>query len=114
MHQVENINIDELINYCSVLNSLTISYCHITYTDIFDRELPHFRNLRELELKHNWGQFDLRSLLPLYVNLNVLHAVGMGQITDAFISEIVTAGGLRNLTELVVDHCGYLSIETAL
>jgi hypothetical protein len=114
MHQVRNLNFDDLINYCIVLNSLRIGYCHITYTETFDRELPHFRNLKELELRHNWGPFDFSSVLHLYANLNVLHAVGMRKITDAFVSEIVTAGGFRNLIELVVDHCGYMSIETAL
>jgi hypothetical protein len=45
MHQVENINIDYIINYCTVLNTLTISHCHVTQAEIFDIESPHFLNL---------------------------------------------------------------------
>jgi hypothetical protein len=114
MHRVLNINLNELINYCTVLEELSICFCHITCTGKFDGKLPHFINLKELRLKQNKALFDSSSVLPLYVNLNVLHVVGMRQITNASVSQIVTAGGFINLTELVVDHCGNLSMETAL
>jgi hypothetical protein len=63
-----------------------------------------------LQLKNNSGPFDFSCILPLYKNLNVLRAVGMGKITDAFVSQIVTAGGLANLTELVIVQSVELSI----
>jgi hypothetical protein len=44
------------------------------------------------------------------MNLNVLRAVGMIEIPAAFVSQIVTAGGLANLTELVIVQSGELSI----
>jgi hypothetical protein len=112
MYQVVNINIDDLINYCVVLNSLIISYCHIIYSETHYRELPHFQNLKQLTLRHNWGQFDFSPFLHLYVNLNVLNVVSIGQITDEFVGQIVRAGGFTNLTEFVADHCGNLSMET--
>jgi hypothetical protein len=114
MRNVENINMEDLSNYCTVLHSLTITYSHIIYTETFNPELPHFRNLKELRLRRNWGPFDFSSILHLYVNLNVLSIVGMEQVTDAFITKIVSAGGLRNVTEFIVDYCGYLSIDSAL
>jgi hypothetical protein len=112
MYQVVNINMDDLINYCIVLNSLVISYSHITYRDTYCRELPHFQNLIELILRHNYGPFIFSLVLHLYVNMNILYVVGMEEITDTYIREIVTAGGFRNLTEFIVDHCGYMSMET--
>jgi hypothetical protein len=114
MHHVVNINMDDLINYCTVLYSLTITSCHITYTGTFDRELPHFQNLKKLRLIPNRGPFHFSSILHLYVNLDKLHVVGMEEITDTVIREIVTAGGFRNVTEFVFEQCGYMSIETAL
>jgi hypothetical protein len=113
MHQVENIHMDDIINYCTGLHSLWINFCHITYTEIFHPELPHFQNLKKLSLRRNWGPFDFCSVLHLYVNLNVLHVVGMGQITDTVIGHIVTAGGFRNVTEFEFIRCGYLSMDTA-
>jgi hypothetical protein len=113
MYQVANLNIDDLINYCAALNELILSYCHVTYKETFDRKSPHFQNLKELKLRHNWGPFDFRSVLHLYVNLNILHIVGMGEITDEVIRQIVTSGGWRSVTECVADHCGYLSMITA-
>jgi hypothetical protein len=113
LYQVVNVNMDDLIKYCVVLNSLLISYCHVTFAETRYRELPHFLNLTQLRLMQNWGPCDFSSLLHLYINLNVLHVVGMGNITDAFIAQIITAGGLRNVTEFIAEHCGRLSIETA-
>jgi hypothetical protein len=112
MYQVVNINIDDLINYCTVLKSLVISYCHMTHTQTFYRTLPHFQNLRELKLRHNWGQSGFGPVFHLYANLEVLLIVGMEQITDTYMRDIVEAGGFRNLTEIIIAHCGYLTLET--
>jgi hypothetical protein len=113
MDQVDNLNINDLINYCTVLKELILSYSHIIYPEIIDRILPHFQNLKDLTLRQNKGEFDFSSILPLYVNLEVLHVVGMAGMSDTVIREIVTAGGFRNVTEFVVDHCGNLSMDTA-
>jgi hypothetical protein len=110
---VGEIIINDLINYCTVLNSLTMTHCNIVYTEFFDPELPHFRNLKKLALKDNWGPFDFSSILHLYIDLNVLHLVGMKVITGTFMRETVTDGGLRNLTEFVVNLCGDMGIDTA-
>jgi hypothetical protein len=113
LDRVDDINMDKLSNYCTGLRSLWVDSCHITCTEIFDPELPHFRNLEELRLRRNWGAFDFCSILHMYVNVNVLIVVGMEQITDTFIRETVTAGGFRNVNEFVAFRCGYLSMETA-
>jgi hypothetical protein len=113
MGKVGNVSINDLVNSCTVLKSLSISSCRIVYREMLDPELPHFQNLKELKLRGNWGLFDFSSILRLYVNLNVLHVVDMGQITDTYIREIVSAGGFRNVTEFVLDFCGDLSMETA-
>jgi hypothetical protein len=113
MHHDLNININDIINYCTVLNELTISFCHITCKGTFDRKLPHFQNLKKLRLKQNWGPFNFTSVLHLYVNMNVLHVVGMDELTDTVIEQIVTAGGFRNVTECIIDHCGEMGRETA-
>jgi hypothetical protein len=110
---VGEIIINDLINYCTVLNSLTMTHCNIVYRGTLEPQLPHFRNLKKLALKDNWGPFDFSSILHLYINLNVLNLVGMGVITGTFMRQTVTAGGLRNLTEFVVNFCGDMGIDTA-
>jgi hypothetical protein len=113
MDEIMNINVNDLINYCTALNELCISYGHIKFGRTFDRISPHFQNLKELRLRHNWGPFDFSSILHLYINLNILRVVGMEQITDKVIRQIVTADGLKNVTEFVVVGCGHMSLDTA-
>jgi hypothetical protein len=112
MNRADNLKMDDLINYCPVLNSLTISKCRIICTEIFHGELPHFKNLGELELCYNDVEFDLTCVLPHYVNLNVLRLVGMEEVTETFVTQIVIAGGFRNVTEFVIDGGGRLSMDT--
>jgi hypothetical protein len=112
MHEVENVNIDDIINYCTVLNELNMTSCSIICTAVFDRKLPHFRNLKELRLRDNRGQSYFCNFLHFYINLSVFHAVGMSEINDTFIGQLVRVGGVRNVTEFVLDNCGHLSMET--
>jgi hypothetical protein len=112
MHEVENVNVNDLINYCTVLNELRISCCSITFTEIFRHTSPHFRNLKKLRLRNNRGASSFYSALHLYENLKIFHVVGTRQINDELINQIMAAGGFRNLTEFVVDHCGQLSMDT--
>jgi hypothetical protein len=112
MYEVVNLYMDDLINYCIVLNSLIISYSQLTYRETRYRKLPHFQNLVELRLSHNWGHYGFSLVLHLYTNLSILFVVGMPEITNTYIRETVRAGGFGNLTEFVVDHCGFLSMET--
>jgi Leucine-rich repeat (LRR) protein len=109
---IVNINIDDLIGHCTVLKTLDIHSCHITNRRKLDHKFPHFRNLKELSLINNFGPFKFSCVLHLYVNLRKFHVVGMGQITDTIIREIVTAGGFRSLIECVVDNCGDMSMDT--
>jgi hypothetical protein len=111
-HEAENVDMDDIINYCAVLNKLNISSCSITCTAICDRKLPHFRNLKELKLISNRVTSAFCHVLHFYVNINIFHVAGMSQIDHTFISQLVRVGGFRNLTKFVVDHCGYLSMET--
>jgi hypothetical protein len=113
MGHVVDISINDLVNSCTVLNSLEISSCHVVYTEMLEPELPHFRNVKELRLIGNRGQFGFNCILRMYANLNVLHVVAMEQINDMYITGVVMAGGFRNLTEFIIDLCGYLSMETA-
>jgi hypothetical protein len=112
LREIVNISADDLINYCTALNVLIIHSSYITFGRTFDCVSPHFRNLKELRLRQNWGPFDFCYFLHMYINMNVLHVVGMEQITDTVIRHIVTDDGFRNLTEFVVDNCGRLSIDT--
>jgi hypothetical protein len=61
-----------------------------------------------------FGPFDFNKILHLYINLNVLDAMEVGQITDALISRIIRVGGFRRLMEFLVEHCGDLSMESVL
>jgi hypothetical protein len=114
LRRVLYINIDDLIKYCAVLNSLLIDYCHVMNTEILNSKLPHFHNLKKITIKKYMGQYDFSSILQKYVNLNVFDIAEMKVVTDTFIKQIVTAGGFRCLTEICVDRCGDMTIDTAL
>jgi hypothetical protein len=113
LHRVVNINIIDLIKYCTVLNFLAFKDCQITNAEILDSKLPHFQNLKILKLKKNKGPFDFSSVLYKYVNLNVFYVEDMEVVTDSFIRQIVTAGGFRHLESFCVDGCGDMSTLTA-
>jgi hypothetical protein len=115
MCQVVNMNMDNLISYCTVLKILTIAYSHITGSEpsSFDHELPHFKHVQEIKLKQNWGTYDFCLLLHLYVNVEVCHVVGVDAVDDMFIGRLLTFGGFRRVTEFVIEYCGELSIPTA-
>ncbi|PNF33416.1 hypothetical protein B7P43_G03364 [Cryptotermes secundus] len=113
MNEILDININDLINYCTVLKELSILYSHMIIRRTFELISPHFRNLKVIRLRYDWGPFDFSSILHLYINLNVLHLVGMVEITDTFMKQTVTAGGFRNLTECFIEFCGDMSMDTA-
>jgi hypothetical protein len=111
-HEAENVDVDDIINYCAVLNELKISSCSITCTAICDRKWQHFQNLKKLKLIHNKAPSSFCHVLHFYVNLKVFHVAGMSEINDTLINQLVRLGGFRNVTEFIVDHCGYLSMQT--
>jgi hypothetical protein len=112
-HEVNNINKDDLINYCTVLKQLNIHSCNITVRRMLYPKLSHFQNLKELSLVNNSGSFDFTPVLHLYVSLKVFNAVSERQIIDIVVKGIVTAGGFRFLAEFVVENCEDLTIDTA-
>ncbi|KDR13193.1 uncharacterized protein LOC110835585 isoform X1 [Zootermopsis nevadensis] len=114
MHQVVNIDIDNLIYFCPVLKLLIIAYSQMTGSEhnFFDRELPHFKSVREIRLKQNWGAYDFCSLLHLYINLEICYVVGMDRVDDVFVGRLLTFGGFKHVTEFVIDNGGYLSMPT--
>ncbi|XP_023707800.1 uncharacterized protein LOC111864643 [Cryptotermes secundus] len=111
-HEVEDLNIDDIIFYCTVLNELHVNSCSTLCTRVSDCKLAHFRNLKKLKLRYNRGLSNFCSFLHFYVNLKVFHVAGMSQMNDAFFAELVGVRGFRTVTEFVVDHCGYLSMRT--
>jgi hypothetical protein len=110
---INPINMDVIINYCKSLNKLVILYSYVEY-DVqgLSPKSPHFGSVKYLRLMHNYGPFDFSTILHLYINLNVLKAKEMEQITDDVISRIIRVGGFRHLTEFAVAHCGDLSMES--
>jgi hypothetical protein len=112
MNQAGDININNIINFCTVLNSLDISYCNTIDTIIPDRNLAHFQNLKKLKLKKVSGTFDFNTIFHMYVNLNEFHAAGMETVNETIVGQIVMAGGFRHLTKFVVHNCAYMSMGT--
>lgn len=114
LYQVVNINIDDLILYCTVIKTLTIAYSHIIGPDhnSFDSELPHFKSVEEIRLRQNWGTHDFCYLLHLYANLKVCYTAGVNPVDDKFIRQVLTHGGFRRVTEFVIEYCGELTLPT--
>jgi hypothetical protein len=114
LFQVVNINMEDIINYCTSLKHLGITQCNLTFDlERFSLELDHFQNVKHLRLVQNKGILRYINILHLYVNLNILHVADIKEITDALITRIIMIGGLRNLNEFVAERCGDLSLETA-
>jgi hypothetical protein len=113
MSQVPDIDINDIIDSCTVLNSLEISYCHTIQEDTLEGNLAHFQNLKKIKLKHISGPFDFRPLLHKYANLNEFHVADMSVMNESFIRQIVMAGRFTHLTKFVVDKCGDMSIDIA-
>jgi hypothetical protein len=113
MYKILDLNINEIINSCSVLSSLYFSCCHVLQKEELDSSLPHFQNLRILKLKNIRGTFEFRSILHMYINLNEFHAADMEEVTETLIRQIVRAGGFRHLSKFIVYDCGHMSMNTA-
>jgi hypothetical protein len=107
------IDMNDVISCCTALNELSITFSNLTSSERVDRKSAHFKNLKNLILTQNTGTFSFSSVLHLYVNLNVLRIVGMAEMTDQFIRQVVTADRFKYITEFVVEHCGDLNIQTA-
>jgi hypothetical protein len=110
--RVPDIRIRDVIHSCPVLKSLHFSYCNITRSAVYDRDLPHFQNLKTLTFKKNGGTFHVRSVLELYVNLSVFHAEDMAVRFEEVIRAVVRAGGFQHLTTLYLHRCRTISIQT--
>jgi hypothetical protein len=113
IHKVQDINIDEIFNSCTVLSSIDFKYCHTRHTEIPDRNLAHFQNLKKLKLQSNTQTFYFGSILHKYVNLNEFHAADMSVINETLIWQIIMTFGFAHLTKFVVDDCGYMSMDMA-
>jgi hypothetical protein len=115
LFKVVSINMGDVIYYCSSLKHLSITQCKLKCElEMFSLEFEHFKNVKNLLLVHDKGTFHYINNLHLYVHLNILYVAGMKEMTDAWIARIVMIGGLRNLNEFVAEHCGDLSLKTAI
>jgi hypothetical protein len=110
---INPINMEVITNYCKSLKKLVILYSYVE-CDVqgLNPKSPHFESVKYLKLIQNHGPFDFSTILPLYINLNILKAKDMEQITDDVISRIIRFGSFRHLTEFAVAHCGDLSMES--
>jgi hypothetical protein len=112
---VNNVNISRILS-CSVLKILIIRYCEAIPSNNlnFTQELPHFKSVKELILLNNKGFKSFYKYLHHYVNLKTFHAERIEYVEDVSVSAILSAGGFKRLSTIILDFCGHLSLQTAM
>lgn len=113
---ITKVSIIEIFSSCSVLKRLVVKFCEVIMSEdlILPNELPHFRSVAIILLENNTGFESFTRYLHRYDNLEVFHAHHVTEIQDASVRAILTSGGFRNLSELVLRECGPLTLPTAL
>lgn len=113
---VKNIDFIQIVRCCSALNILMFRYCQVILPKIavFNPTLPHFKSVKTITLQSNPDFKYFHKQLHLYVNLEVFTAEWVEELDDVTVSEVLYYGGFRNLSTIVFNHCGHLSLQTAM
>jgi hypothetical protein len=116
MLAVVNINIIEVVTCCPVLKTLILKDCQVITSENFSfaPELPHFMSMKEVTLLRSRDFKNVHKYLQLCVHLEVLRAQCVTELDDATVSEILCAGGFRQLSIILLAFCGHLTLETAM
>lgn len=113
---VENIDFRQIVRCCSVLRILSFRYCRVVLSRFlfFNRELPHFKSVKEITLNSNPDFKYFHLYLNHYVNLENFHAQWVADLDDLTFANILNTGGFRKLSEIIIHDCGILTLRTAM
>ncbi|KDR13191.1 uncharacterized protein LOC110835590 [Zootermopsis nevadensis] len=116
MAAVKNVDITQIIRYCTVLEIFNVGLCEIVISEIFPltTELRHFKSVKEIALVCNQNVVYFLKILHLYENLESFYAEGVADLEHNTLSEIINAGGFRKLSKIRLCFCGLLTLQTAL
>jgi Leucine-rich repeat (LRR) protein len=113
---VNNVNIGNVIEYCTHLETLVVENCDFTLPKdlylFFFPTLRHFQNLSMLELTANLWYGDFHSYLKSCVRLKVFTARKIPELDDTVVETVVMSKGFRELREFSAYDCG-LSTKSA-
>jgi hypothetical protein len=106
--EVTEINVHEIVTSCPSLLNLSLDECSYSHSDHnapFESQLPHFRNLINLELI-NYGNYTVCGrFIRNYVNLKTTDLKYINVFTDEFVREIIRLGTLTQLEVIRIDEC---------
>jgi hypothetical protein len=120
------LNLQDITTLCPSLVNLTMEICMYLELDVtlFDRNLPHFRNLINLNIDGAFAQVDF-SFIRYYVNLKTLVLKKIDVFTVEFVREVIALGTLKKLElleltrvtsgnsvmeviRMMIEHCPFL------
>jgi hypothetical protein len=107
LNSVTGINLHEIVTLCPSLLNLSLtecSYSHSEHNTHFDCQLPHFRNLINLELRNFGNSLVGESFIRNYVNLKTIYLACVNVFTDEFVRQIISLGTLTKLEVLHIQE----------
>ncbi|PSN49043.1 hypothetical protein C0J52_09632 [Blattella germanica] len=114
LNYVWNADINSITTYCTRLKKLTWEV--YTFTDNEPIEVrgavtPHYCNLEHLDIT-NFSPLNLNFQPFNYLNIKILKVHFFGDICDDLVFAAVSKNFLRQLIELRLYNCGFLSLKT--
>jgi hypothetical protein len=109
LYVVDNVNVTDIITFCSGLKRLLLENCvfvPLDYGTVLNSETPHFTSVINLKIKSSCQRQFNYHFLRYYVNLEVLECAGLDFLDNDFICEALQQGAFRNLQYLLIKETG--------
>ena len=113
---VDNVNTAHIVTLCSCLDTLVLKYCTFTPLDpctFLKPDLPHFKSVKVLKIRHPSQNEVYNRYLRFYVNLTKFVCTGVDILTDKFMTEAIQNGAFRNIEWFEVKETEYGALSMA-
>jgi hypothetical protein len=113
---VTDLNLHEIVTLCPSLKNLSMVSCSESdsnHNTPFDTQLPHFRNVINLKIKHYVARTIASRFIRNYINVKTIYFKEFCVFTGEFVTDIIKLGTLTQLEVLHVEECwpGALTME---
>jgi hypothetical protein len=100
------VNLKDIATLCPSLVNLSLSLCSfLRFITPLDPQLPHFRNLINLNIENPFPQrVDFR-YTRYYVNLETIHLTNVNIFTVEFVREIISLDTFKQLEVFHIEEC---------
>jgi hypothetical protein len=103
----EGVDLQDITTLCPSLANLCLISCSLSSLNSntpFDPQLPHFRNLINLEIDHLVGCPNVSRYIRHYVNLKTICLIRTSSFTVLLVKEIINLGTYKQLEILRVEE----------